>query len=298
MCKNLWQLVLFLILSLAVFFVNPADVIHAETRLQPDTIISGSVEITTDGETWTAFNQDGALKAGDSIRTGEGSAVSLKAEDGSTLYLEEQTQLTIAELTFSAIDRARIFRFYLERGILTVKVGNVESKASAFDVTTRSVLVRLHQQSAGDMETRARIIANPLTTSQLNATLLASASDTRGLLIAKLLPPIGSTGSTGASEDPFASKVQPLSGKFDVEQLNNEKTLVEITVGSGVTFTMTLPGQTITLTIDQGNISLTSDQPLPANMVFETSGGNNSVILTNPNQDPSMNPEFMVGDHT
>ncbi|MCP4399670.1 MAG: hypothetical protein GY801_20495 [bacterium] len=83
-----------------------------------------------------------------------------------------------------------------------------------------------------------------------------------------------------------------------MEQLNNEKTLVEIIVGSGVTYTMTLPGQTITLTIDQGNISLTSDQPLPANMVFETSGGNNSVILTNPNQDPSMNPEFMVGDHT
>ena len=297
MCKNVWRLAFFLILSLILLMGSSADEIHAETHLQPAPIISGRVEMSTDGETWKPFSQESTLKAGDSIRTGGESAVSLKADDGSVLYLEEQTLLKITELTFSTIDQARIFRFNLKQGTLTARAGKVESQANVFEVKTRSALVRLHGHSSSETETSARIIANSAISSQSKGPLLASASNTKELLSANVLPPIGSTGTTGMSEAPFTSKVLPLSGKFDMEQLNNEKTLIEVTVGSGIVFTMNIPGQTISLSVDGGKISLTSSQPLP-NMFFVASGGtNNSVQLTNSGQDDETPPQFDVNGY-
>ena len=300
MCKKIYRFALLWVSSLVIPFVSFPGIIHAETSLKLDTLLSGGVEISTDGETWTAFSQDSMLRVGDSIRTGTKSAVSLKAEDGSMLYLEELTHLKIAELTFSRIDGARIFRFHLEQGALTAKAGRVDANANIFELRTHSIAVRLRDLPDSDIEPSVTIIAQSSSGAESNAALVIPAknTNTRDLVIAKTLPPIGSTGSTGAREDPFSSKVHPLSGEFDLKQLNNEKTRIEVAVGSGVDLTMDQEGQEANVRVDKKKKIVTvstGDQTIRGSVV--ASEKNNAIQLQNESsQENDTKLELKAGD--
>jgi hypothetical protein len=74
--------------------------------------IQGEVEINNQGSTWTAASCGIELKADDSIRTGDNSSALITFFEGSSIELESNTKIKIAELAIDA-----------STGTTTIKMG-------------------------------------------------------------------------------------------------------------------------------------------------------------------------------
>ena len=112
----------------------------AEAVLIPQSA-SGTVEVLLAGEqAWQPLTAGMQLQAGDQIRTGLGSAVVLRYEDGSQLDLGEDTQIEISELAISPVERTRVSRIKLLWGAITAIVTKRDYQSSDFEIETDTVV--------------------------------------------------------------------------------------------------------------------------------------------------------------
>ena len=112
---------------------------QAEAVLTVQTM-NGTVEVFLAGEkNWKPFTAALKLKSGDQIRTGINSAVELGLEDGSVFKLTDATQLAITQLDLSTERKARIARFKLGWGTVTVKLAKLAYTESTCEVETDTV---------------------------------------------------------------------------------------------------------------------------------------------------------------
>lgn len=168
------------------------------------TTFQAPVEVLLKGEKeWKPVEQGMPLNAGDQILTGQGGTVDLEFEDGSTLSLDEETQLGISELEFSEAKEVRVSRLNLFWGAITAVASPLRFKKNVFEVETETVV-------AGFKFSSMRIIAK-------RREVLDDSSAPR-------------------------TKVLPLEGKFEMLQIGNGLTEVEASlegaVKSGIAFKM------------------------------------------------------------
>lgn len=118
------------------FTITPAEAMVTTRSL------SGTVEVLFEGEhVWKSFSDTMKLDVGVQIRTGQDSSVDLLCEDGSELHLEEETQLAISELTFSADQKTCVSRFKLFWGGVTANAGKFTFEENSFKIETSTAVV-------------------------------------------------------------------------------------------------------------------------------------------------------------
>lgn len=90
---------------------------HADVIVK--TVI-GEVQVSVDGEQWTALAQGSSIQPGDIVQTGLDGEVIVQAEDGSVFYLREFSQLKFIELTLT--NDVRMYQAELLQGMVNVDV--------------------------------------------------------------------------------------------------------------------------------------------------------------------------------
>lgn len=103
---------------------------------------SGNVEVLFDQEqSWQPLSHETTLEAGDQILVGTASSADLVCEDGSTLHLDEETQLAIKDLEFSLAQETRISKLALLWGTVTAKAATFTGfKKNTFEIETDTVV--------------------------------------------------------------------------------------------------------------------------------------------------------------
>lgn len=172
------------------------------------------VNVKSEGEeSWNPLTQGMQLDAGHYIMTESGGFVDLLFEDGSTLHIDEETQLAIRELEFSEAQQVRVSRLKLLWGSIFAKAAPKAYQKNVFEVETNTVLARFKFSSMGIFAQRTEVLGEtPLT------------------------------------------RLTPIEGKFDLQQVAEGVTEVECTLegtsGAGLRFSMG-PGVVVALEIDQ-----------------------------------------------
>lgn len=142
--RNTQQYVITLLIlgSLAVMvLVTFPMVVVAELRPQE---ISGTVAVTqADEQDWTPLTKEMVVQAGETIKTGVKSAVGLHAADGSVLFLDEDTQLTIEKFDFSEAEKTRVLQFRLLQGMVTAEATTLEFQPQKNTFVLLTDIVRL-----------------------------------------------------------------------------------------------------------------------------------------------------------
>ena len=103
---------------------------------------SGNVEVLFDQEqSWQPLSHETTLEAGDQILVGTASSADLVCEDGSTLHLDEETQLAIKDLEFSLSQEVRVSKLTLFWGKVTAKAATFTGfKKNTFEIETDTVV--------------------------------------------------------------------------------------------------------------------------------------------------------------
>jgi hypothetical protein len=111
--------------------------------------VMGTVEYRLESETqWQTVPRNMKLEAGQVIRTGPNSTADLVADDGSELYLDEETELAIKVLEYSKTEQKRDFKFVLTVGGLLAKALPTNFQTDTFDVATQTVVCGFKASSA------------------------------------------------------------------------------------------------------------------------------------------------------
>ncbi len=133
----------------------PAALTQAAVTVQSFT---GPVEVQFQGGAWTPATAFVELDKGDAITTGKGGTAALLFEDGSTLGLEQETQLAISDLQFSEAEEVRVSRLKLLWGSITGKAKPLNFKQNTFEVETETALagfkfssMRIVTKSSGEL---------------------------------------------------------------------------------------------------------------------------------------------------
>ena len=86
----------------------------------------GSVDLSKDGESWTPFRPNDAINAGYAIRTGTNGQAKLILRDGSQVYLEPSSQLTIFQIADAYPNDSTLLM--LDQGQVLLHQPNLEGK--------------------------------------------------------------------------------------------------------------------------------------------------------------------------
>jgi len=109
--------------------------------------VIGTVETSSDGQTWGTLTEGMVLNAGYHVRTSEDGSVGLQGDDGSILYLYGNSQLAIQDLVFSEAKQTRISRFKLFMGSLFAGAEKLAFKEDTFEVSTDLVIAGMKASS-------------------------------------------------------------------------------------------------------------------------------------------------------
>jgi hypothetical protein len=143
--KSEQQIKLFVIMSILVGLLIGGAASFAEADLTPQEM-NGQVEVMISADSgWLPLSRDIVLTIGVSIRTGPQATVAIKGEDGSVLYINENTELLIVESTFSEANQIRRYRFKLVQGMVTAEVKDFDEfqeENNVFEITSKTVSVK------------------------------------------------------------------------------------------------------------------------------------------------------------
>lgn len=99
------------------------------------------LEVMLQGEqAWKPFTSGTPLNSGDQVLTGKGGFVDLICEDGSTIHLNEETQLAISQLEYSEPQKTRLTKLKLLMGTVTAKATPLTFDKNEFSVETDTVV--------------------------------------------------------------------------------------------------------------------------------------------------------------
>jgi hypothetical protein len=129
-------------------------------------VLQPPVNVREEGEeSWKPLTLEIQLDAGDHIMTEKGGFVDLIFEDGSTLHIDEETQLGISELQFSEAQEIRVSRLKLFWGTILAKAVPKTYKTNVFEVETNTVLAGFKFSGMKMFAQRAETVSDiPITT--------------------------------------------------------------------------------------------------------------------------------------
>lgn len=254
MKRNIYKVcAIFLVAVVVVMSVGFVTLAEAGLLVEE---ITGPVEVAmTDELLWQTLTRDVILEAGNHIRTGKDASVRLKGEDGSTLYLGENTQIAVVDFVYSEAQQTRVCRLKMWFGILTAEASKLVYKTNVFEVETNTVVAGIKFSSM---------------------TLMAKHTKAQGdTPYTKILPLEGTFEMRPTGE-----------GITDIECLLE-------TAQGGITFSM--DSAVVAISVDQTPekevIALKSDKPLK-NLTALTSEARNSLQIDNASKVSQLQIEF------
>jgi hypothetical protein len=271
--RSVGRVVLMTLFGIVMWGISAQAAITLQSFTEP-------VEVQFQGSSWTSISESVELTAGDVIATGKGGMAELLFEDGSTVVLEQETQLAIRDLEFSEAEEVRVSRLKLLWGKIMGKATPLAYKTNVFEVETNTALAGFKFSSMTIASTSEETIIIPLDGAlefqQITGTTQIIHTSDTGVVTTYTLPP-------DAQVEMQITPGEPVQITSNVALPNVQVTTTDST-GNQATAVMTIP-QDATVGIERGDtegdlLSISSTVELPDVHVQTTSSDGDTVDVT------------------